>query len=100
MQVALDRMTNQARFIQMIIKGELVVSKKKKADLVAELKKKGFKAFPKVADAMKEGETEPALEGEEDEVEVGANAYDYLLGVSCGKDLKLLSLEPHDLPVL
>lgn len=74
-------MTNQARFIQMIIKGELVVSRKKKADLVAELKRKGFKPFPKVADATKEGELEPVVEAEDDDTETAANAYDYLLGV-------------------
>lgn len=77
-------MTNQARFIQMIIKGELVVSKKKKADLVAELKAKGFKAFPKVKNAAKEGELESVIEREpegEDDLDTEANAYDYLLGV-------------------
>lgn len=77
-------MTNQARFIQMIITGELIVSRKKKADLVAELKKKGFKQFPKVKDATKEGEIEPTVDAEadaDDDVEAGASAYDYLLGV-------------------
>ena len=72
----------------MIIDGKLVVSKKKKKDLVVELKQKGFKPFPKVADASKGGETEPVVENEEDEngdeaVETEANSYDYLLGVSC-----------------
>ncbi|KAI9786268.1 MAG: DNA topoisomerase 2 [Peltula sp. TS41687] len=81
LQKALEKMTNQARFIQMIIKGDLVVSRKKKADLVAELKKKGFKPFPKVVEATKAGELEPVVEAEEDETEVGANAYDYLLGM-------------------
>lgn len=78
-------MTNQSRFIQMIIDGKLVVSKKKKIALVAELKKLNFKPFPKVADAKKEGEDEDAAEDEdaEGEAEVGANDYDYLLGVSC-----------------
>lgn len=79
-------MTNQARFIQMIISGELVVSKKKKADLVAELKRKGFKPIPKVKDAAKEGEVEPVVEAEQETdetVEAGASAYDYLLGVCC-----------------
>lgn len=76
-------MSNQSRFIQMIIDGKLVVSKKKKAVLVEELKKLGFKAFPKVADAKKAGELEEAMEDEEEsEREVGANDYDYLLGVS------------------
>lgn len=69
----------------MIIDGKLVVSKKKKAVLVSELKAKGFRPFPKVADASKEGETEETLENEDDaaeDTEPGANDYDYLLGVS------------------
>ncbi len=78
-------MTNQARFIQMIIDGKLVISKKKKAVLIAELKAKDFKAFPKVADAVKAGEVEPVLENEEEEegnAASSSNGYDYLLGVS------------------
>lgn len=69
----------------MIIDGDLVISKKKKSDLIAELKAKGFKAFPKVIDAVKAGEDEPAQEDDEDseDVEIGSNAYDYLLGVCC-----------------
>ncbi|MCJ1398050.1 DNA topoisomerase 2 [Xylographa trunciseda] len=81
----LEKLTNQARFIQMIIDGKLVVSKKKKKVLVVELKQKGFKAFPKTIDASKEGESEPVLENEEDNdesVEMEANAYDYLLGMA------------------
>ena len=69
----------------MIIDGKLVVSKKKKVDLVAELKQKNFKPFPKVSDAAKEGELEPVADNEdssENDVEASANAYDYLLGVS------------------
>ena len=82
----LEKYTNQARFVQMIIDGKLVVSKKKKTDLVAELKQKGFKAFPKVKDAIKEGELEPIADNDDEieaDIETGANAYDYLLGVSC-----------------
>ncbi len=84
MQKSLDKLTNQARFIQMIIDGQLVVSRKKKADLVAELKKKNFKSFPKVADAAKDEELEPHVENEEEDesdVATSANGYDYLLGV-------------------
>lgn len=83
MQKELTKMSNQSRFIQMIIDGKLTVSRKKKAALVAELKKLDFKPFPKVADAKNAGEQEEALEDEEEESEeVGANDYDYLLGVS------------------
>lgn len=84
----LDRMTNQGRFIKMIIDGHLIVSKKKKVVLMAELKKLNFRPFPKVEDASKAAETERALEGEDDDdeteggLDIGARDYDYLLGVS------------------
>lgn len=68
----------------MIIDGTLVVSKKKKSVLVTELKEKGFKPFPKVVEAVKAGEDEPAAEEEEelDESENLSSAYDYLLGMA------------------
>ena len=89
MQKELEKLSNQARFVQMIIDNKLVISKKKKPVLIAELKKLNFKAFPKVADAIKEGELEPIADEEESEedVEIGANAYDYLLGVSMAECL-------------
>lgn len=74
----LRRLTNQARFIQMIIKRELVVSNKKRKDLIAELKAKGFETFSKKKDALEAGETEEALE--EDNKDIG-DGYNYLLGV-------------------
>ncbi|KAI4196820.1 MAG: hypothetical protein LQ350_006333 [Teloschistes chrysophthalmus] len=80
----LERYTNQARFIQMIIDGQLVISKKKKVDLIKELKAKNFKAIAKVADASKQGEIEPAMENEEEneaDINTGASSYDYLLGM-------------------
>ncbi|KIW24077.1 DNA topoisomerase 2 [Cladophialophora immunda] len=81
MQKDLRRLTNQARFIQMIIDGKLNISKKKKAVLIAELQKLGFDAFPKTQDAAKEGENEPVVEEDEEE-SVDASAYDYLLGMA------------------
>ncbi|KAF2458755.1 DNA topoisomerase [Lineolata rhizophorae] len=88
MQKDLEKLTNQARFVQMIIDGKLVVSRKKKAVLVAELKRLGFKPIPKVADARKANELEPVVENEEEQSdetesgEVGASDYDYLLGMA------------------
>lgn len=86
MQKDLDKWSDQARFIQMIIDGKLVVSKKKKIDLIAELKLKGFKAIPKTADASKIDDLAPDPDNEEeaDEVVTGGSSYDYLLGVSNG----------------
>ena len=84
MNTQLEKLSNQARFIQMIIDGKLVIAKKRKRDLVTELKERNFKPFPKIADATKDGEVEPAMEDrdEDEEVDTAANAYDYLLGVS------------------
>lgn len=88
MQRELEKLGNQARFIKMIIDGSLVVSKKKKAVLVAELRKLKFRPFPKVAEARKEGETADVVENAEDEdgdedtdLKAAASDYDYLLGV-------------------
>ncbi|KAI7106286.1 DNA topoisomerase [Hortaea werneckii] len=88
MEKDLAKMTNQARFVQMIIDGKLSVSKKKKAVLVGELRKLGFRAFSKVIDAQKEGEFERVVEqDDEDESDdadtaAGASDFDYLLGMA------------------
>ncbi|KAJ5884702.1 DNA topoisomerase II eukaryotic-type [Penicillium taxi] len=85
LQRVLEKLSNQARFVQMIIDGKLVISKKKKLVLVTELKDKGFKPIVKVADAAKLGESEPVVEeGEEPEdtnIETMSSSYDYLLGM-------------------
>jgi DNA topoisomerase-2 len=75
-----ERLSNQARFVQMIIAKELVVSNKKKSAIVSELRDLKFKPIPKVAKAKEEGETEPAVEDEEGEDGDG-NDFDYLLGM-------------------
>nr|KMM63719.1 DNA topoisomerase 2 [Coccidioides posadasii RMSCC 3488] len=79
----LDKFTNQARFVQMIIDGKLVISKKRKPKLIEELKEKGFKPIPKAVDAAKEGENEPAVEEEESEEDeqLSSDVFDYLLGM-------------------
>nr|POE53574.1 dna topoisomerase 2 [Quercus suber] len=87
LQRELEKFTNQARFVKLIIDGKLVVSKKKKSVLVTELHKLGFTRFPKVADAKKEGEFEAVVEEENEEPDdaetaASANDYDYLLGMA------------------
>jgi DNA topoisomerase II len=74
-----DRLNNQARFIQMIIEKKLVVSGRKKADIVIELRDKNFRPFPKILKAKESGENEEAVE---DDATTGANSdFDYLLGM-------------------
>ncbi|KIJ32068.1 hypothetical protein M422DRAFT_185076 [Sphaerobolus stellatus SS14] len=83
----LDKISNQVRFVEMIIKKELVVSGRKKADIVAELRKKDFKPFPKVLKKKTPAELAEANEedgGDDDDEAVGsANSdFDYLLGMA------------------
>ncbi|KAG6915987.1 hypothetical protein DXG01_008967 [Tephrocybe rancida] len=99
-QNVFEKLTNQARFIQMIVDKQLVVSNRKKVDIIQDLRKHEFRPFPKISGAKKAGETVDAQEDEEDEDEDeednegGASAkgkgkaggdatdYDYLLGMA------------------
>jgi DNA topoisomerase-2 len=79
------KLKNQARFVLAIIDNKLVVSKKKKPVLVAELREANYEAFPKVSDAKKAGESDDTVENDEDvavDEDAGARDFDYLLGVS------------------
>ncbi|KAH8771277.1 DNA topoisomerase [Hyaloscypha finlandica] len=78
------KLKNQARFVMEIIENKLVVSKKKKPVLVAELRKRDYEAFPKVTEAQKAGETDDVVENEEEvaaDEDSGARDFDYLLGL-------------------
>lgn len=77
----LDRYNNQARFVQMIVDKELIVSNRKKAVIVAELRKLEFRPFPKVSKAKAAGENADVVEEEEAEEEGTDADYDYLLGM-------------------
>lgn len=74
-----DKLSNQARFVQMIVNKELSVSNKKKKDLEVELRGLKFKGFAKAKKALDAGEDEPVPEEEE---EGQAGEYDYLLGMA------------------
>jgi DNA topoisomerase-2 len=69
----------------MIVNKELVVSNRKKAEIVTDLRKHHFRPFPKVSTAKATGETEPTEEAEDedepDENEAQAD-FDYLLGMA------------------
>ncbi|KAJ7071601.1 type II DNA topoisomerase [Mycena amicta] len=78
---AFEKLTNQARFVQMIVDRELVVSNRKKVDIVVDLRKHKFRAFPKIKKAKDAGEDEPkSVEGGS----AGNNPadFDYLLGMA------------------
>jgi hypothetical protein len=63
----------------MIIKKELVVSNRKKAAIVDELRTLKFRPFPKVKVARAAGEDEETLEEADEGL---ASDYDYLLGMA------------------
>lgn len=80
LQTSFEKLTNQARFVQMIVSKELVVSNRKKSDIVVDLRKHKFRPFPKTS-AKTGGETEPAEE-EDNEEEESQGDFDYLLGMA------------------
>ncbi|CAM1511378.1 Fc.00g088910.m01.CDS01 [Cosmosporella sp. VM-42] len=77
------KLKNQARFIQEIIDGELVVGRKKKSILVQELRDRKYEAFPRGAGKKKRDEEEFDGSDEEDAdaADGGARDYDYLLSM-------------------
>lgn len=82
-------LSNKARFILMVVKGELELRKRKKADLLKDLQKRGFKPMSEL-DAMVDTkknapkDEKPAAEEEADGEEADAEKsdYDYLLGMN------------------
>ena len=82
LQLEFERLTNQARFISMIVSRELVVASRKRADIIADLRKHEFKPFPKITKAKAEGETEEVVEDEEQEDDNLTHDFDYLLNMA------------------
>ncbi|KAG4982547.1 hypothetical protein JHK87_027296 [Glycine soja] len=84
---------NKARFILGVVNGEIIVSNRKKADLLIELQQKGFtpmprkgkSAEPQVAGANEDQEDDNTREQETESVEVAKGGdYEYLLSMSIG----------------
>jgi len=81
----------------MIINKELVVSNRKKADIVDELRQKKFRPFPKAAKAKAAGETEDVEENDDAEEAASGTStdYDYLLGMAIWSLTKEKVRVPH-----
>lgn len=82
------KLKNMARFVEEIIDGKLVVSKKKKAVLVEELRARKYRAFPRNQSDKKGKNTDEEMDQDndgdndiEESSEPGAGDYDYLLSV-------------------
>jgi DNA topoisomerase-2 len=74
-----QKLENKVRFITEIIEGTLVVSNRKKPELLAELKKRGYATFYK---GKITGQTVQDDEAQEDDEASGAQGYDYLFSMS------------------
>jgi DNA topoisomerase-2 len=86
--IAYERFANQARFIQMFIKGEIKISNRDLSEIVRDLRRLKFRPFPKVVkphvaadpDASMVISPEDDLEETDDESAAGdLHDYDYLL---------------------
>ncbi|XP_002972906.2 DNA topoisomerase 2 isoform X2 [Selaginella moellendorffii] len=90
LQYELLKLDNKVRFILGVVKGEIVVNNRKRAELLVELKTKGFTPFPKKAKAS----DLPVVGGDGSDVEaddeeklnkgVRAGDYEYLLSMPIG----------------
>ncbi|WMV10796.1 hypothetical protein MTR67_004181 [Solanum verrucosum] len=90
LELELLRIENKVRFILGVVKGEIIVNNRKRADLLLELKNKGFTPFPKKkpVEAVVADSTDDAEDSEESPEEsnkgVRASDYDYLLSMAIG----------------
>ncbi|KAG5564885.1 hypothetical protein RHGRI_000924 [Rhododendron griersonianum] len=93
LEMELLKLDNKVRFILGVVKGEIIVSRRKRAELFIELSDKGFTPFPektKTVDAAVARATDDAEEAEENsEVVAGskgvrASDYEYLLSMANG----------------
>jgi DNA topoisomerase-2 len=75
-----ERLSNQARFVQMIISKELVVNNRKRSELVAELRKRDFRPFAKQVKAKVAADVD-VDDVEEDDPSADTD-FDYLLSMA------------------
>ncbi|TPX18909.1 uncharacterized protein E0L32_011387 [Thyridium curvatum] len=80
------KLCNQYRFVQEIMEGKLVVSRKKKAVLVEELRARKYEAFSKAEKKIKTSDEEAEEEQQQaeevaEDTDTGSRDYDYLLSM-------------------
>lgn len=91
LELELSKLDNKVRFILGVVKGEIIVSNRKRADLFLELKQKGFTPFPKKTKAIEAAVAGVDVDPEETQdnsetvsKEVKASDYEYLLSMAIG----------------
>ena len=86
LQLELLKLDNRVRFVLGVVEGEIIVNNRKRAELLAELKLKGFTPFPK-----KSKSSEPVVAGTENaDAEEGDDADDAGKGVIAAADYEYL----------
>jgi DNA topoisomerase-2 len=73
-----EKLDNKVRFILAVIYGELIVSNRKKVDIVEEMKQQRYKTF---SNSTKKKDATIDEEGDEEDESNGAAGYDYLLSM-------------------
>lgn len=74
-------LSNKARFVEEVCSGDLIVSNRKRKDILAELRERNYDLIrPKEKQKDDNGETEEE-DDEEEDVAVLSKGYDYLLGM-------------------
>lgn len=73
-------LSNKARFIEEVCSGELIVSNRKRTDILADLKQREYEMFPK-AGKNRQDTSEDEEEDEDSSDDELAKGYEYLLGM-------------------
>ncbi|GAA95892.1 uncharacterized protein L969DRAFT_82619 [Mixia osmundae IAM 14324] len=79
LELAHQRLSNQARFILAIINKELVIANRKRAELVAELRAKSYQPFPRGKRVAVDVDEDDAAN---DALDLSAADYEYLFGLA------------------
>ncbi|XP_010512994.1 PREDICTED: DNA topoisomerase 2 isoform X2 [Camelina sativa] len=95
LELELLKLENKVKFILGVVSGEIIVNNRKKADIVEDLRQRGFTPFPRKlmpVEAAVAGAVDAAEESEESSVDPADSAdtyipgseYDYLLAMAIG----------------
>mmetsp|Transcript_15374 Transcript_15374/g.31098 ORF Transcript_15374/g.31098 Transcript_15374/m.31098 type:complete len:1416 (+) Transcript_15374:116-4363(+) len=82
MKKDLNILENKARFVEEVCSGDLVVSNRKRKDLLSELQSRGYDLFPKdvTKDAIEDENDEESIDEDTSDANL-AKGYEYLLGM-------------------